>query len=175
MNGLHLRKLTFSDKVAVEDYLIELIKNGNTIKGFLYEDGDSFEKTYEKLKKKEELSFTDYYQKDFPCVQYLLVREKDERVVGLVNVRPFLTKELDEGFEGNIGYSIRPTERGKGYGDIALKLALLEFKKLNLKDDIVICCYRENIGSKKIIQNNGGALLQEEDGILVAQKYLIKR
>ena len=175
MDKLYLRKLEQTDKAEVTEYLQELIVNGNTIKGFLYDDGKTFEQLYAEIKRKEKVVFNSYLQDDFPCVQYLVSEKESSRIVGFVSVRPFLTKELDKGFEGNIGYSVRPSERGKGYANIALKLAISEFKKINEKDDIVMCCYKENLPSKKVILNNGGVLIEEEGGILVAQKYLIKR
>lgn len=54
-----------------------------------------------------------------------------------------------------IYYKIRNSERGKGYGNIILKLALFEAKKLNFSH-IRINCNNNNIPSKKIIINNGG-------------------
>lgn len=54
-----------------------------------------------------------------------------------------------------IYYKIRKSERGKGYGNIILKLALFEAKKLNFSR-IRINCDNNNISSKKIIINNGG-------------------
>lgn len=56
-----------------------------------------------------------------------------------------------------IYYKIRKSERGKGYGNIILKLALKEAKKLGFKQ-IRINCDNNNIASKKIIINNGGQI-----------------
>lgn len=175
MEELYLKQLELSDEKAVSDYLKELILNGNAIKGFLYEDGKTFIETFNNLKQKESIPFISYNQDEFPCVQYLLIRKEDNKMVGAVNIRPFLTKELDKGFEGNIGYSIRPTERGKGYAHVILSLAIKEFKKLNESDDIIMCCYKDNFPSKKVILKAGGKLIEEEKGILIAEKYIIKR
>ena len=41
----------------------------------------------------------------------------------MVNIRHYLNEELSK-FGGHIGYSIRPTERNKGYAHEQLKLAL---------------------------------------------------
>ncbi len=56
-----------------------------------------------------------------------------------------------------IYYKIRKKERGKGYGNIILSLALVEAKKLGFKK-VRINCNNENIASKKIIIKNGGIL-----------------
>lgn len=54
-----------------------------------------------------------------------------------------------------IFYKIRKSERGKGYGNIILKLALSEAKKLSFSR-IRMNCDNNNILSKKIIIKNGG-------------------
>lgn len=56
-----------------------------------------------------------------------------------------------------IYYKIRKSERGKGYGNIILKLALFEAKRLNF-NCIRINCDNNNIPSKKIIINNDGKI-----------------
>lgn len=54
-----------------------------------------------------------------------------------------------------INYKIRKSERGKGYGNIILKLGLDEAKKLGF-EKIRINCDDNNIFSKKVIISNGG-------------------
>lgn len=58
-----------------------------------------------------------------PARTYFLVRETDRRIVGMINIRLCLNKRLSH-YGGHIGYSIRPTERGKGYNKINLYLGL---------------------------------------------------
>ncbi len=58
-----------------------------------------------------------------PARTYFLVRESDEKIVGMINIRLALNERLRR-YGGNIGYSIRPTERGKGYNRINLYLGL---------------------------------------------------
>ena len=48
-----------------------------------------------------------------PAETYFLVRESDNKIVGMINIRLVLNERLrKEG--GHIGYGIRPTERRKG-------------------------------------------------------------
>ena len=54
-----------------------------------------------------------------------------------------------------IYYKIRKSERGKGYGNIILKLGLDKAKELGF-EKIRINCDDNNIPSKKVIINNGG-------------------
>ena len=58
-----------------------------------------------------------------PSTLLVAKRRKDERVVGMINIRHTLNDYLLK-CGGNIGYSVRPTERGKGYGKKMLSLSL---------------------------------------------------
>lgn len=76
--------------------------------------------------------------------------------IGRVSLRHTLNKNLKE-YGGHIGYYIRPTKRGMGYGTKALELALVEAKKLGL-EKVLVTCDEDNIGSQKVIKKNGGVL-----------------
>ena len=58
---------------------------------------------------------------------------------------------------GAISYSIRPTERNKHYGTYMLKLLLNKCQEFGLKE-VCVSCLESNLGSKKVIENNGGVL-----------------
>ena len=89
-----------------------------------------------------------------PATTYFMVRKDDNKIIGMVNIRHYLNKQLRE-IGGHIGYSIRPTERRKGYAKIQLYLALLECKKLGI-ESAMVDCVKSNIGSEKTIQALGG-------------------
>lgn len=94
-----------------------------------------------------------------PANTYFLVRMQDNRIIGMINIRHRLNEYLlNEG--GHIGYSIRPTERKKGYGTLLLKLGLERCRELNL-DKVLVTCDKSNIGSARVIQNNNGILENE--------------
>lgn len=82
----------------------------------------------------------------------------DEKVVGMLDLRLHLPKEWYSA--GHIGYSIRPTERRKGYATDALKEALIIANKLDIKP-IIITCLKDNEASKKVVLNNGGIFVEE--------------
>ncbi|MED4162879.1 GNAT family N-acetyltransferase, partial [Halalkalibacterium halodurans] len=76
---------------------------------------------------------------------------------------------------GHIGYGIRPSERGKGYATLMLKLGLEKAAALGL-EKVLITCDKENLPSARTIQRNVGVLDSEvvdERGIAI-QRYWIK-
>ncbi len=75
--------------------------------------------------------------------------------IGQVSVRPELTTPYLITYGGHIGYSIRPSKRRCGYGTKLLSKALEIAKKNKLKR-VLVTCDSDNIGSRKIIEKNGG-------------------
>ena len=77
-----------------------------------------------------------------------------EEFFGRVSVRHKLSKHL-KNIGGHIGYDINPYFRKRGYGKEILRLGLKKAKLLGLKK-VLITCNETNIGSRKIIESNGG-------------------
>jgi len=61
---------------------------------------------------------------------------------------------------GNIGYDIRPSARGQGYGTILLRLALDKARELDIKR-IKIACDQRNKASIRVIEKNGGVFIEQ--------------
>lgn len=118
------------------------------------------------------MQYEDYAKKFGRCQgkTFLLIRESDNKIVGSINVRWNLSEEMKR-FGGNIGYSIRPTERRKGYNKINLYLGLIEARKLGL-DKVMLDCDVNNLGSARTMQALGGILERTEvdpyDGLLTS-------
>lgn len=94
--------------------------------------------------------------------------------IGKVSIRHRLTDYLRK-FGGNIGYEIRPSKRRQGYGKKILELGIEAAHDLGI-DEILITCDATNIGSKKIIEHNGGVLIDEmteEKTQNVKKRYMI--
>ena len=91
----------------------------------------------------------------------LLGRETMEgiRLLGVAKLRHTLNPTLED-IGGHIGYSIRPSERGKGYGTLILALTLERARALGLSR-VLITCDTANIRSARVILRNGGVLTSE--------------
>ena len=91
-----------------------------------------------------------------PSSTYLGIRERDNYIVGMIDIRHYLNEYLTQ-VGGNIGYSVRKTERNKGYAKQMLKLALEKCKDLKIKK-VLITCDEDNIASEKVILSAGAKL-----------------
>jgi len=87
--------------------------------------------------------------------QYLYVREEDDRVVGVIQIRRRFNEFLEK-YAGHIGYCVRPSERRKGYATQMLSQALTECERLGIYD-VLVCCLADNEASRRTILDNGGA------------------
>lgn len=94
-----------------------------------------------------------------PAVTYFLVRESDDMIVGMINIRLALNERLRK-YAGHIGYCIRPTERRKGYNKINLYLGLKVCQQHNIKE-VFMDCDSANIASAKTMQALGGVMTRE--------------
>lgn len=110
-----------------------------------------------------------------PGLTYFYVREEDDTIVGMINIRlalnDFLRKE-----GGHIGYSIRPTERSKGYATKMLSEAL-DFCRTIGMNNFIISCDKDNPASAGVIKNCGGVLDAEfysDTFKEVIQRYCIR-
>ena len=162
MEKFYLEKPSLKRKEDIIDFLDEFKRHKSDING-----AGGLEKIYsgysfaEALKLCLKLEIDDYASKLGWCPgkTFLLIRDLDKKIIGVINIRWNLTEEMMQ-FAGNIGYSIRPTERLKGYNKINLYLGLIEAKKLGL-DEVILGCVKTNIGSDKTIKALGGKLKKE--------------
>ena len=96
-----------------------------------------------------------------PDIQ-LVAFSRDRQAVGFLNLRLRLSDFLlEEG--GHIGYSIRPSERGKGYAKESLQQGLQIAKEKNIKRALVTCS-TENPASRAVILANGGVYEDVRNG-----------
>lgn len=82
--------------------------------------------------------------------------------VGYGKIRHYLNDNL-KNHGGHIGYVIRPSCRGKGYGKLKLKQMLKEANDLGIQD-VLLTCNEGNIASRKIIESYNGVLTSINTG-----------
>jgi predicted acetyltransferase len=167
----YLEEPNISRKDEAIEYINEFTKYNSEVAGSGSLDKYLKEKTYEKW-----LEFIiNMKSKDYACsinfvpsTTYFLIRENDNKIVGMINIRLELNDNLKRR-GGHIGYSIRPTERRKGYNKINLYLGLLKCQEYNIKE-VMLSCNKNNLGSSRTMIALGGNLLKEyyidEDNIL---------
>lgn len=89
------------------------------------------------------------------------VRDSDSAIVGMIDVRHSLATPFLQQYGGHIGYSVRPSERRKGYATAMLQLALDFCRSLGLQE-VRIGCYSDNTASIGVITACGGMLAEEK-------------
>ena len=171
MEKFYLERPSLKRKDEAIEYINEFIRYNSEIHGVggLNKYLDNYEQWLEHLDNMRKIIEIDNL---VPSETFFLIRENDNKIVGMIDIRLALNEILKK-YGGNIGYSIRPTERKKGYNKINLYLGLIECQKQGIKE-VLLDCDKNNLGSSKTMKALGGELLCEylyED--IIAQKYSI--
>jgi predicted acetyltransferase len=88
----------------------------------------------------------------------------DGIVVGRISLRHALTPWLLE-VGGHIGYAVRPSARRRGHATVALGMMLGVAAGLGI-DPVLLTCDDDNVGSRRVIEANGGVLEDVRGGKL---------
>lgn len=151
---MELREPTLLDRNALLEYVKEHHDNGETsIHASNMLPVMEYEAWIEKLLRDKTVGDKDWGISD----TYLAV--VDNQVIGLLNIRYTLSPEMAEVY-GHIGYGVRPSERRNGYATEILKQALVLSRNRGMKE-VILGCYKDNIGSLKTIEANNGVLYKE--------------
>ena len=90
-----------------------------------------------------------------PADVFIAVRENDNRIVGVIDLRHNLDNPVLSEWGGNIGYTVRPDERRRGYAVQMLRLVLEKCPALGL-ERVMVTCNDTNPVSEKVIRACGG-------------------
>lgn len=153
---LQYRLPTLSDETVLMDYAREHRENGEN--GLSASHGMSvmpFPEWIEKIRAAAETG-------EGGWGRYLVLLCLDgDRLVGLLSVRYELSAELSAKY-GDIGYGVRPSERGKGYATEMMRCALSVCREKGLHK-VTAGCYKDNLPSAAVIRKCGGILTAEND------------
>ena len=103
----------------------------------------------------------------------------DDKFIGIIHIRIELTPFLLS-YGGHIGYGVNPKYWRQGYGTELLRMGLVRIKELIKDDRVLVTCDDDNIGSAKVIENNGGVLenkvfnIDEYGDKVLTRRYWIK-
>ena len=171
---LFLEVPTIERKEDAIDFIKEFFKYDSNIhgSGSLRRYVDDYEGWLLKLEKDYTNPVT---EETVPARTYFLVRNTDNKIIGMNNIRLALNKQLEE-HGGHIGYSIRPTERGKGYNNLNLYLALKVCDKYGI-ESAMLSADIDNPASWKTMEQLGGVRIKEfyeDNNLLVVYTIDVK-
>ena len=149
---MELRRPRLADKETVLEMMAEFEKSQSAHDGGFW-DAENF--VYEEWLESNQdqemgINLPEGWVPDIQLVAF----SRDGQAVGFLNLRLRLSDYLLE-VGGHIGYSIRPSERGKGYAKESLRQGLQIAKEKNIKRALVTCS-TENPASRAVILANGG-------------------
>ena len=175
MERFYLEEPCIKRKDEARDFIEEFINCNSKIYGSGGLDDEY--KNYEKWLETNELKKYPDTCPDNKCpgFTYFLIRENDNKIIGMINIR-YNLNEFMLRYGGHIGYSIRPSERNKGYNKINLFLGLIKIKELGV-DNVLITAVDSNPGSFKTILSLGGVLENkipddEEEDVLLGRYWI---
>lgn len=165
MKDLHLRALEPLDEMIVRAMHDDFMREEKF--EFLLFDGDWNAVLHQSRKLARGIDLPEGY---VPAA--FLLAEVAGEVVGRVSIRYELNDYLRR-YGGHIGYAVAAQHRRKGYASEILRQSLDLLARRGLTRAL-ITCHDKNIGSIRVIENNGGVLENKiTNGAQLSRRYWI--
>ena len=164
---MELRRPTLEDKETILEMMAEFEQTQSAHDGGFWDAENFVYEEWLESNQNHEMGIN-LPENRVPSIQFVSF-DAVGRALGFLNLR----LRLNEGLlnhAGHIGYSIRPSERGKGYAKESLQQGLQVAKEKNVKRALVTCS-TENPASRVVILANGGELEDVRNG---TERYWIE-
>lgn len=159
MMTLELRRPTLADKETILDLMREFEETASAHDGGFW-DLENFDYEAWIAGNADAEMGIDIPESWVPAIQF--VGFVDGKAVGFLNLRLRLSDFLlNHG--GHIGYSVRPSEQGKGYATAMLSQGIRAAISKNITK-ILVTCDETNLASRAVILKNGGVLEDIREG-----------
>ena len=164
---MELRRPTIVDREAVLDMMAEFEQSQSAHDGGFWDPKNFSYEDWLESNQNQEMGIN-LSEGWVPAIQLVAFSGKGQ-ALGFLNLRLRLNNFLLEK-GGHIGYSIRPSERGKGYAKETLSQGLQVAKDKNIKKALVTCSVN-NPASRAVILANGGLIEDVRNGV---ERYWIE-
>ncbi|CKA76135.1 GNAT family N-acetyltransferase [Streptococcus pseudopneumoniae] len=164
---MELRRPILADKETVLEMMAEFEKSQSAHDGGFWDTENFVYEEWLETNMQKEMGIN-LPENHVPSIQFVSFDDVG-RALGFLNLR----LRLNEGLlncAGHIGYSIRPSERGKGYAKETLRQGLQAAKEKNIKKALVTCSVN-NSASRAVILANGGLIEDVRAGV---ERYWIE-
>lgn len=164
---MELRRPRLADKETVLEMMAELEKSQSAHDGGFWDTENFVYEEWLETNMQKEMGIN-LPKNHVPSIQFVSFDDVG-RALGFLNLRLRLNEGLLN-YAGHIGYSIRPSERGKGYAKETLRQGLQVAKEKNIKKALVTCSVN-NPASRVVILSNGGLIEDVRNGV---ERYWIE-
>ena len=164
---MELRRPRLADKATVLEMMTEFEKSQSAHDGGFWDTENFSYEDWLESNQNQEMGIN-LPEGWVPAIQLVAFSGKGQ-ALGFLDLRLRLNNFLLEK-AGHIGYSIRPSQRGKGYAKETLRQGLQVAKEKNIKKALVTCSVN-NPASRAVILANGGILEDVRNGV---ERYWIE-
>jgi len=158
MNEIELQLPTLEHKIAAENFKREFLEKQETIiyGSALFDQMEYEQWLIHNTNNRQESTVSSNW---VPASTFFAVRKQDLKIVGMIDIRHNLKNDFLAQYGGHIGFSVRPSERKKGYGTEILKMGIEYAKSLGI-NKLMLGCFSDNLPSIKTIVKCGGILTE---------------